>query len=507
MPYTLLASILIPALGFPFVYLAGKKSTKAAAIAITILTLVDLALILTTLPVVLNSSGNIYQETYAWIPVVLNSQFTLFVDGISLSMVIMTLVIILAATIFSINYMDKKKNLATYYALMALLMVGLVGVFIAQNLLLFYFFWELMIVPAYFILGNWGYKDSYKAAFKFFIYTHAGAVFIILGIGGIFMLTGSLDMFQTATALMTADSGLVRWVLIAVTAGFAVKMAIVPLHSWLPDAYSEAPAPMSALLSGVLTSAGAYAVIRISLGTVLPALVANSAAFATDFLYALSILGVVSAFFGSFLALRETDIKRVMAYSSISHMGYIMFGFSLFFNISSAAPIVIAISGTVLQVITHGFSKGLFFLTAGALDSQLGTRNMRDMGGLAGKMPSTAISSITAALSLAGTPPFACFISEVLIFVGAFQMITTTGSTFYIATTALMLVATVLSLGYSLRFISNVFFGPPKAEAEAKTFKVPKFMQAGMIMLAVLVIIVGIYPTFFLNLIGTVHFI
>jgi len=499
MPYTLLASLLIPALGFPFVYLAGKKSSKAAAVALIAATLVVLGLVLTTVPAVLNGPNNRYEESYTWIPVVLNSQFTLFVDGISLSMVIMTMVIILAATLFSINYMEGKKNLATYYALMSLLTVGLVGVFIASNLLLFYFFWELMIIPAYFILGNWGYKDSYKAAFKFFIYTHAGAVFIILGIGGIFMLTGTLDMFQAASALMNANAELVKWVLIAVTAGFAVKMAIVPLHSWLPDAYSEAPAPMSALLSGVLTSAGAYAVIRISLGTVLPALITNGAAFATDFLYGMSILGVISAFFGSFMALRETDIKRVMAYSSISHMGYIMFGFSLF-------PIDIALNGTVLQIITHGISKGLFFLTAGVLMNALATRNMRDMGGLASKMPSTAVSSMTAALSLAGTPPFACFISEVLIFVGAFQMITMTGSAFYMATTGLMLVATVLSLGYSLRFISNVFFGPPKTE-EPKKFNVPKYMQAAMVLLAVLVILVGIYPTFFLNLIGSVHFI
>jgi len=499
MPYTLLASLLIPALGFPFVYLAGKKSSKAAAVALIAATLVVLGLVLTTVPSVLNGPNNRYEESYTWIPVVLNSQFTLFVDGISLSMVIMTMVIILAATLFSINYMEGKKNLATYYALMSLLTVGLVGVFIASNLLLFYFFWELMIIPAYFILGNWGYKDSYKAAFKFFIYTHAGAVFIILGIGGIFMLTGTLDMFQAASALMNANAELVKWVLIAVTAGFAVKMAIVPLHSWLPDAYSEAPAPMSALLSGVLTSAGAYAVIRISLGTVLPALITNGAAFATDFLYGMSILGVISAFFGSFMALRETDIKRVMAYSSISHMGYIMFGFSLF-------PIDIALNGTVLQIITHGISKGLFFLTAGVLMNALATRNMRDMGGLASKMPSTAVSSMTAALSLAGTPPFACFISEVLIFVGAFQMITMTGSAFYMATTGLMLVATVLSLGYSLRFISNVFFGPPKTE-EPKKFNVPKYMQAAMVLLAVLVILVGIYPTFFLNLIGSVHFI
>jgi formate hydrogenlyase subunit 3/multisubunit Na+/H+ antiporter MnhD subunit len=186
-----------------------------------------------------------------------------------------------------------------------------------------------------------------------------------------------------------------------------------------------------------------------------------------------------------------------MAYSSISHMGYILFGFSLF-------PIQIAMTGTVLQIITHGVSKGLFFLTAGAIMTQLSTRNIREMGGLAGKMPTTSTTSIIAALSLAGTPPFACFISEVLIFMGAFQAIQA-GASFFIIPTALMLIATVLSLGYSLRFISNVFFGQPKTEQ--KTIEVPNFMKAGMIILAVLVIIIGIYPTFFLNLIGTVPFL
>jgi NADH-quinone oxidoreductase subunit M len=497
MGLTLLASLVIPALGFPFVFLAGKKSAKAAAIAIAVIALFDLALVLTAVPDVLGPE-HVYTEEYFWIPVALNSSFTLFVDGISLSMVIMTLVIVLAAVIYSVNYMEGKKNLSTYYSLMTLLIVGLIGVFMAENLLLFYFFWELMIVPAYFILGNWGYKDSYKTAFKFFIYTHAGAVFIILGIGGIFMLTGSLDMFQAATALMSADAGLVKWVLIAVTAGFAVKMAVVPLHLWLPDAYSEAPAPMSALLSGVLTSAGAYAIIRISLGTVLPALLTNSAVFATTFLQGLSVLGIVSAFFGSFLAMRETDIKRVMAYSSISHMGYLVFGFSLF-------PTPIAVSGTVLHIITHGISKGLFFLNAGAISHKVVTRDMREMGGFAAKMPTTAVSSIIAALSLAGTPPFACFISEVLIFIGAFQLITATGSSFYIVATALMLIATVLSLGYALRFITTVFFGQPKTEE--KRLEVPKFMVAGIILLTVITVIIGIYPAFFLDMIKTVVFI
>ena len=186
-----------------------------------------------------------------------------------------------------------------------------------------------MLVPAYFIVGEWGYRNSYKSALKLFIFTHAGAVFVLLGIGAIYAVTGGItDMFQAQQALMqAAGSDAAKWILIALTGGFAVKMAVFPVHMWLPDAHSEAPAPMSALLSGVIISAGAYAIIRMSFGMVFPAV---GITFGTDFLHVLTIVGILTAFFGSLLSLVATDIKRVIAYSSIAHMGYIMFGLSLF---------------------------------------------------------------------------------------------------------------------------------------------------------------------------------
>jgi NADH-quinone oxidoreductase subunit M len=488
----LLVTFLLPALMFPIVYLVGRKSSKTAAILLALVAITNITLLSTTVQAVLNpATGNRYVESYYWIPA-LGSSFTLFVDGVSLSMAIITLVLILAATLFSINYMQGKKGLAEFYALMTLLSVGLVGVFITSNLMVFYFCWELMLVPAYFIIGGWGYKEPYRAALKFFIFTHAGAVFVLLGIGAIFMVTGSLDMFQAQTALMNAAPDLVKWILLSLTAGFAVKMAVVPVHMWLPDAHSEAPAPMSALLSGVIISAGAYAILRVSLGTVFPAL--SSTGFANQFLYGLSVFGILSAFFGSLVALVETDIKRIIAYSSIAHMGYVLFGLSLF-------PFQEAISGTVLHLVNHAVSKGLLFLSAGAIMNQLEIRDINEMGGLAGKMPVTATSSTIAALSIAGVPPFACFISEFLIFVGAFQVISS--NSFYLVPTALMLIATVLSLAYALRFVSHVFLGPPKPQ---KAQEAPLSMRFSMLMLAVFVVVLGIWPTFFLDLIRTLSF-
>lgn len=490
MSNALLLTLLFPAIAVPFVYLLGRKSSKAAALLLAFTCLADLVLLFSASSQVINNPGQRYVESYMWIPV-LRSSFTLFLDGVSLSIVIITLVLIMAAAVFSIDYMHEKRGPAEYYALLALLTVGLVGVFITSNLMLFYFCWELMLVPAYFIIGNWGYRDSYRVAFKFFIFTHAGAVFVLLGIGAIFMITGDLDIFQAQAALMTANAELVKWILLSLTAGFAVKMAVVPVHMWLPDAHAEAPAPMSALLSGVIISAGAYAILRISLGTVLPAL--SGTEFASQFLHAMAIFGVVSAFFGALIALVETDIKRIIAYSSIAHMGYVLFGLSMF-------PFQEAVTGTVLHIVNHAASKGLLFLTAGAVMKQLEVRDIREMGGLAGQMPVTAASSTIAALSIGGSPPFACFMSEFIIFVGAFQVIKSDG--FYLAPAAFMLIATIISLAYSLRFLSHVFFGPSKHE---KITDAPLSMKLPMLVLAAVVVLLGIWPTFFVSMIsGTV---
>ncbi len=484
---TLLIALMLPALAIPIVYGVGKKSAKTAALILTLLSVVSLCILVTLIPTVL-SEGQ-YVESYYWIPT-LGSAFTLFVDGISLSLAIVTLILVAACTLYSINYMEEKSSLPEYYALMSLLTIGLVGVFITSNLLLFYFCWELMLVPTYFIIGGWGYKESFRTAFKFFIFTHAGAIFVLLGIGAIYMLTGTLDIFEAQALLANIDPGVLNWVLISFTAGFAVKMAIVPLHMWLPDAHGEAPAPMSALLSGVIIGAGGYAVLRIALGTVYAAMMPTG----NQFLLVLSFFGVLSAFYGSFLALAETDIKRIIAYSSISHMGYTLFALSLF-------PFAEGITGGVLHLVNHAASKGLLFLTAGAVMHQTGVRNIKEMGGLASKMPLTAIASAIAAFSIGGIPPFACFISEFHIFVGAVTAAGADGS--YYLPTVLMLIATVFSLGYVLRYFWKVFLEAPKTQRD--DIKDPHiFINVAMIALAAFVVLLGIYPGLFIDLIHAV---
>jgi len=499
---TLLIALMLPALAIPVVYGIGRKSAKIAAIFLALISIASLSMLLSLVPTVLEN--DVYTESYTWIPT-LGSDFTLFVDGISLSLAIATLILVAACVIYSINYMEEKNSLPQYYALLSLLTIGLIGVFITSNLLLFYFCWELMLVPTYFIIGGWGYRDSFKTAFKFFIFTHAGAIFVLLGIGAIYMLTGTLDIFEAQVALSSVDPGLLNWILISFTAGFAVKMAIVPLHMWLPDAHGEAPAPMSALLSGVIIGAGGYAILRIAIGTVYTA-IPNPG---NGFLLVLSFFGVLSAFYGSFLAIAETDIKRIIAYSSISHMGYTLFALSLFPNAEG-------ITGGVLHLVNHAASKGLLFLTAGAVMHQTGVRNIKEMGGLASKMPITAICSAIAAFSIGGIPPFACFISEFHIFVGAVGA-SGMDSAFYLPT-ILMLIATVFSLGYVLRYFWKVFLMAPEKpinfahsgteldmdETKNETYDPKIWITISMVALAAFVVLLGIYPGIFIDLIHAV---
>ncbi len=268
-------------------------------------------------------------------------------------------------------------------------------------------------------------------------------------------------------------------------------MAIVPVHMWLPDAHAEAPAPMSALLSGVIIEAGAYAIMRISLTTVLPSIAVTST---NSYLHALSILGVISAFYGAMTALAENDIKRIVAYSSISHMGYALFGLSLY-------PFTEGMIGTVLHLVNHAASKGLLFLNAGAIMRQTGARDIRKMGGLASKMPMTAVSTAVSSFSIAGIPGFACFLSEFLIFMGGFQA----GGTdqLYYATTAAMIVATVFSLAYVLRFFWKVFL---ETSEIGKVKRLPIMMAIPMVLLSVVIVFLGVWSGPAIELISTSEF-
>jgi len=338
------------------------------------------------------------------------------------------------------------------------------------------------------VIARWGYRNANEVAFKFFIFTHAGAVFVLLGIGAIFMLTGTLDIFKAQPLLFESPREVLEWILVFFTFGFCVKMAIVPVHMWLPDAHAEAPAPMSALLSGIIIEAGGYAILRISLQTVLPAL--GVSRFADNFLYALCMFGVLSSIYGALNALAENDIKRIVAYSSISHMGYALFGLSLF-------PSHIGVIGAVFHLVAHMVSKGLLFLTAGSVMKQTKLRDIREMGGLGGRMPFTVTAFASAAFSVAGIPPFACFVSEFMIFTGGFHA--SSRDAFFLWPTALIVVGSILSTAYVLRLFWKVFLGKSSIE---KVEESSPLMFVPCLLLALLIILLGVQPRLFVELIA-----
>ncbi len=485
MDYALGYMILITSLSIPVVYLVGRRSPKGAATILLAACLADLALLYTTTSEVIPIGRHI--EEYVWIPV-LGTTFTLFVDGIGLSLVAMTLILVIAVIPFSLGYMEGEEGVGTYFAFLNLLTVGLVGVFMTSCLLAFYFFWELMLVPTYFMITRWGYRNAQEVAFKFFIFTHAGAVFVLLGIGAIFMLTGTLDILQAQRLLLESPVDTLWWILTFFTIGFCVKMAIVPVHMWLPDAHAEAPAPISALLSGVIIEAGGYAIMRIALQTVIPPLVMLDVG--TNFLHILCGFGVLTSIYGALNALAENDIKRIVAYSSISHMGYVLFGLSLF-------PSHIGLIGSIFHLISHMMSKGLLFLTAGTVMKQTGLRDIREMGGLGRMMPFTVTAFATAAFSIAGMPPLACFVSEFMIFTGGFHA--SSRDPFFLWPTALVVVATILSTAYVLRLFWKVFLG----ELKTKTvLEAPLLMIVPSLAIAFLIILLGVHPNLFIELLS-----
>ncbi len=423
-----------------------------------------------------------------FLPGVRGVGFVMRMDGLSLAMCAMTCILYAAAMLYALPYLEERGGHGVFYSLAMVLLTALLGVFLSWNLLAFYIFWELMAVPSFFMISEWGYGNAREAAMKFFLYTRAGALLIILAMAMAYNRLGTLDLDAIAASAsgwpaLTAAS-------VLMTVGFMIKAGCFPLHSWLPDAHSQAPAPFSALLSGILVATGIYSTLRISIvsfwlpgggGDSLPLL--------------LTSLGLSSAFFGAFRAMKETDIKRIPAYSSISHMGYALAGLGL-----GTAAVVhghakageLILTGAMFHLVAHAWSKGLLFLSAGSVMHLLGRRNITRLGGTLRLLPVTSAAMIVAAMSIAGSPPFPCFVSEVSMIVGS----ASAGLPHARLVAAALAFATVLSAGYALRLVYHVVWGTPKeglAYAERKAE--PPEMTVPMLSLAILLALAFFVPT------------
>ncbi|HEY9049171.1 MAG TPA: NADH-quinone oxidoreductase subunit M [Ohtaekwangia sp.] len=371
-----------------------------------------------------------------WIPS-FGINFHLALDGLSLLMLVLTFFLGILAVLVSWNEIQYRIGFFHFNLLWVL--AGITGVFLTMDLFLFYFFWEVMLIPMYFLIGIWGHENRQYAAYKFFIFTQASGLLMLLAILGLYFIHGdqtqvySFDYFTLLGTALSPETG--RWLMLGFLAAFIVKLPVVPFHTWLPDAHTEAPTAGSLLLAGLLLKTGAYGLIRF----VVPLFPAASAAIAPWAMLA----GVVGIVYGALQAYGQTDFKRLIAYTSVSHMGFVILGVFAFREL--------AMQGVVMQMITHGISTGALFILAGALYERIHTRNIEEMGGLWKKVPFMGVIAMVFAMASLGLPGLGNFIAEFLTLIGAWQ-----------ASQPLTIVATaglVVATAYSLRIMQKVFLG------------------------------------------------
>ena len=367
--------------------------------------------------------------------------YSLGVDGISLLLVALTSLLTVVCISGSFRIEQRLKN---YMAFMLLLECGILGVFLATNMFLFYIFWELMLIPAYLLVGSWGGERRIYAAFKFVLYTSVGSLLMLAGIVALGYYhqraTGvySLDLFKLLNTQL--DPAVQTWIFLALAIAFAVKVPFVPFHSWLPDAYSEAPAPVTAMLAGAMSKTGAYGFLRFCIPLFPKAF--------TQFSTLLSVLAVIGILYCAVLALVQTDMKRMLGYSSISHLGIVMLGmFAL--NVQG-------MEGSVLQMVNHGITTAALFLIVGYIESRAGTRDLREFGGMALRVPVLAAVLLIACLSSLGLPGLNSFAGEFLALIGIFQHSLVLG----ILATAVV----VPAAWYLIRLFLGVMEGPRLTE-------------------------------------------
>ena len=471
--YAQLLQILLVPLVFVFVtYYAGVRwGAKAGWLSF-------IALAYSTFLTLLAGWQGGAQEFYNWRPI---GFFGLNADGLSVPILFTIALLCTLMSVYSMPYMahimgENKKQFGLFYALLLLYSVGMMGAVLATNLIEFYLFFELMLIPSYFLIAKWGYGDRDRISFMYFMWTHVGALAFLVGILSIGYLTGSFDLATIVTR--TLPTNLREIIVLLMVVGLLVKMAAFGLHIWLPHAHAEAPTPISALLSPAMIGIGGYAIVRLVM-SILP-----SAFF--EISTALTIWAVVTMFYGGAMALVQDDIKRLLAYSSVSQMGYILLG------ISSVQAL--GVSGAMFQYVTHGLGKGILFMVAGAIILQAhGLRSISKMGGLASKMPITATAALLGFLTIMGIPPTTGFISEFLIFAGAFKEALSLSSMLRLVLSVFAVVSTAITAGYSLWAVKRIFFGKLPDELSSVT-EAPFTVTGPLLVLAFVSIVLGIFP-------------
>jgi proton-translocating NADH-quinone oxidoreductase chain M len=520
--YFLLAATFIPLLLAPVAYIVGRKAGVNAATWLSFGALaVSTGLLM--VPALAVYSGGVYVETYPWGQF---GDFGLRLDGLSLPFALIIYILCTVLALYSKPYMVHKvmedlpghggspgtdshaptaggannvggsgsqvttvvdtqqyvnSQIGLYFALYLAFSMGMLGTVLATNLIEFYVFFELMLVPSFFLIAFYGYGARRRIALMFFFWTHVGAVVLLLGLLAMGFFAGGFDFATIKENASRIPDTWLTLIVFSLVIGLGVKLAAFMLHIWLPYAHAEAPTPVSALLSPAMIGIGAYGLLRLWMELL-------TGSYEQYSLY-ISMWGLATMIYGGAMALMQDDIKKVLAYSSISQMGYILFGLG--------SESILGITGGTLIYVTHGLGKAILFMMAGSIILQTGTRSMSKLGGLAGKMPYTAVIAMIGALTIIGIPPTSGFMAEWIMFNGVLQTATADMDPLRTAMFAFGILATVLSSAYILWMFKRIFFGKiPEELAHVKDSN--RYITATMAAFAALTLVIGVYPDLFL---------
>jgi NADH-quinone oxidoreductase subunit M len=481
----LTAVIFVPLAGVLVVALlpgGGERLARAVAVVVGA---VPLVLLVVAWLVRFDTGETGFQlvESTSWIPT-LGVGYTVGVDGVSLPLAAMSALLFPAAMAYPVDLRGRARQ---YFGLFLFLECVSLGVFLALDLFLFYVFFDLSLVGMYFLIAVWGHGDARRSALKFFLYTLAGTLVMLLAILGLYLSTEprTFDMAAIIAQQPLAGGGLrAALVFAGFAVGFAVKTPVVPFHTWLPPAHVDAPAPASTILAGVLLKMGTYGFVRILL-QMLPDTF-------RDYAPALTVLAVVSIVYGALVALAQTNFKRLVAYTSVNHMGYVVLGVAVAGALANgeAEARSLALTGAVVEMVAHGLITGALFLLAGSLWHRSETYEFGDFGGLAGRAPLFTGATVLAAFASLGLPGLAGFIAEFQVFAGTFSV--------YPVAAGIGLLGIVLTAALFLRMLSQVLFGD-LPERWARWPDLTRSETVVLLSMLVFVVVIGVAPAWLLD--------
>ena len=463
--------IFLPVLGAVAVMLLPRAQESYAKVIATVVATVNLALAVAMYAGFeqLNSALQ-YTERRTWIDaadVGFDVQYFIGIDGLSATLMLLTGFLFVVATLVSWNITLRPRE---YFGWLLILETAVMGVFGAQDLILFFLFWELELVPMFFLISIWGTGRKDYSAMKFVLYTLSGSALMLVGFLVLGFSAGTFDMEELAQMDITSAAISLNAVFFLILAAFAIKLPVFPFHTWLPDAHTDAPTAVSVILAGVLLKMGGYGLIRILVG-ILPD------QFETYDVY-LAGLAAFSIIYGAVITMRQTDLKRLIAYSSVSHMGYVLLGV--------AALGEVGLTGASLQMFTHGTITALLFVMVGLMYDRTHTRQISDLGGLAHYMPIAATVFVIAGLASLGLPTMSGFVAELLVFLGSFDA--------FEVPTIIAVTGILLSAGYILWTAQRVWFGPAQERWADLTDTTNWWERICMASLVGVIIGVGVYP-------------